>query len=103
MGSREHAHAGIKGWTFQVDGGDTCKSQTLFKAIAFTSSSSGSHTVAGNSSDDCCAHAVASGRSMWTFDKSARTCKLFYDATGRRASWRQEKYVLCGVSTTALR
>jgi len=75
---------GGKGWTFETHGGDTCPQQTVLKGIAFNIGGSGSHSVSGNSSDDCCSLAVASGRSMWTYDDDAKTCTVFYEVRGRR-------------------
>merc|ERR1712194_626040 len=76
--------AGGKAWTYRAQGGDTCDNQTHLQGIAFNDAGSGTHVVPGNSPDDCCALAVASGRSLWTFDKSAKTCTLYYEVRGRR-------------------
>lgn len=77
---RAHARA----WTYEVEGGDICPNQTVLKGIAFDGGGSGSHVVPSNSSDACCSLAVASGRSMWTYDPVSATCSLFYEARGRR-------------------
>jgi hypothetical protein len=75
---------GGKGWTFEIEGGDTCDKQTIWKGIALEGSSSGVHVVSTNSSSDCCSFALASGRSAWTYDETAKSCSLYYAVRGRR-------------------
>jgi len=65
-----------------IPGLDSCNDQTVLDGVAFDWTSSVPGTKV-NSSGECCAVAQGEMRSIWSYNKRTKDCKVYYELRGR--------------------